>query len=262
VLSSAQADAPTAEFRRNFRRNLSVALGSAGIAATTASSAKAVGGALWLKWMAVGIAIGLAGVGAVSLSTSRAVSHEPAAASTVVARTPNAPSAAPKARAALGEPALGASAESAPEVTAPRGALVMNNVGSTSTRVNNASNASPSNANNALTPSTPVTGPLGTASFAPPAQSALAAETAAIQSARAALSTNHAEQALHQLDQYQRDYPAGLLSLEAEVLRMDCEAKLGDQAAVSRAAARFLSAHPDSPYARHVQALLDQSKNP
>jgi outer membrane protein assembly factor BamD (BamD/ComL family) len=87
-------------------------------------------------------------------------------------------------------------------------------------------------------------------------------EMAALRAVRASLAAKDASAALRGIDQYQRSYPGGLLQLEAQVLRIDSYAALGDTNQVKDLGARFLSAHPDSPYARHVRALLGVEVGP
>jgi hypothetical protein len=251
VISSAALDAPSPEFRRHLAKKLGVALSGAGIAATTTSTAKAAVGTLWLKWMAVGIAVGLVGMGAASLATSR-VSTAGVAPSAPVALTPATPTRTAKGIAPANDPVTPTPADPTPEATTVRGVPMQ----SSAPGANAANNA-------ATVPAEPApAGPLGTASFAAPGQSDLSAQTAVLQTVRASLAARRAEQALRQVDQYERDYPAGLFLLEAEVLRIDADSQLGDSASVKRLATRFLELHRDSPYARHVQALLDTGKNP
>ncbi len=248
VISSAALDAPSPEFRRNLAQKLGVTLGAAGVAATTTSTAKAVGGALWLKWMGVGFAVGVVGLGAASYATSPTSPTPSAPAVVRVAATTVPP------RSAL-VPTLTASPVPS-DSTAPAV------VASTNLPLEPASAPRSGAVNGAPPPSAAVaTGPLGTASFAPAGPSELAAETAAIQAVRASLAAHQASRALEQIDRYEQSYPAGLFALEAEVLRIDANSQLGSSGTVKQLAERFLSAHPDSPYARHVRTLLEQGTN-
>ncbi len=239
VISSAEIDAPSPEFRRSLAVKLGVAASAAGIAATTASSVKAVGSALWLKWMGVGFALGLVGIGAASYA-SRTTPVERAAlgVSLVVLPVSAAPSAAARvAPASDFIDTVPSERDPDPEPVLARGSRV--------------ATAAPASA-------APAVGPLGTASFTAPTQSDLAAQMAAIHRIRASLAAGLAPQALTELDQYEHAYPSGLFQLEARVLRIDSYAQLHDANSVQGLARRFLAQHPDSPYARHVQTELDQ----
>ena len=92
-------------------------------------------------------------------------------------------------------------------------------------------------------------------SVAQPAPS-LAEEVAAIRSAKRALAAGDAAQALRELQAYQAHFPRGRLAQEAQVVRIEALLKLGNRAAANAAADRFLSAHPDSPYAARVHTLI------
>jgi hypothetical protein len=241
VISSAGLDAPSPEFRQHLAQKLGLASAAVGIATTTTSAAKALGGSLWLKWVALGFAVGLSGMGAAFYATNPAAS-EKGAPQAAAAWSPTPPPMAPQAVVPANDSAEAASADRAPEPALARGV--------------------PAASNPSAPPSVPsAAGPLGTASFATPGQSELAAETAAIQAVRASLTARQADRALRQIDQYERGFPAGLFLLEAEVLRIDSYAELADRASVKQLGDRFLTAHPDSPYARHVRTLLDQGTN-
>ncbi len=257
VVSSAALDAPSPESRQHLLRALGVALAASGIATTTSavSAAKAAGSALWLKWAALGFAVGLAGVGAASLVTkvaSPTAAENPVPTAVAVAIAPV--RVAPPTVVAQGEgvvdEAQAASPSSAPaEKALARADRVAIAAAPLSSVVPNGSAAS--------------TGSLetGTARFETPAESELAAQMAAIHAVRAALAANEPALALRQIDQYEHSYPAGLLLPEAQVLRIDAHAALGDLDLVKRLAQTFLTQHPGSPYARHVQSLIDRGTN-
>jgi hypothetical protein len=86
---------------------------------------------------------------------------------------------------------------------------------------------------------------------------ALADELAALDRARARLSSGDASGALGKLDEYARMYPRGRLVLEAEVLRIDALAKSGRRDAARKRAESFLSRHPNSVLASRVRGYLD-----
>jgi hypothetical protein len=84
----------------------------------------------------------------------------------------------------------------------------------------------------------------------------LAEEVAAIKSAKGALASGNAAQALRELDAYKLHFPRGRLSQEATVVRIEALINSGSQAAAATLADRFLAAHPDSPYSARVRTLV------
>jgi Outer membrane lipoprotein len=98
----------------------------------------------------------------------------------------------------------------------------------------------------------------GSGSDSPKSVSApsLAEEVAAIKSAKGALASGNAAQALRELDAYKLHFPRGRLSQEASVVRIEALIGSGNQAAASAVADHFLAAHPDSPYSARVRTLV------
>jgi len=86
--------------------------------------------------------------------------------------------------------------------------------------------------------------------------SALAAELGALDAARSRLAAGDAVSALSLLDDYSRAYPRGRLVLEAEVLRIDALAKSGQMAQAKKRAELFLKRHPKSVLASRVRTYL------
>lgn len=86
--------------------------------------------------------------------------------------------------------------------------------------------------------------------------SRLAEELRAIESARGELSNGDARGALRELDRYESTSHAGLLHVEAEVLRIEALVRLGDLAQARTLQREFLSQHPGSPYVQRVGALV------
>ncbi len=84
----------------------------------------------------------------------------------------------------------------------------------------------------------------------------LADQIAAMDAIRSALASGSGGRALRLVDDYERRFPRGAFVEEAEALRVEAIAKSGDRAAASRAADRFLAAHPNSPHAARVRALV------
>jgi len=93
---------------------------------------------------------------------------------------------------------------------------------------------------------------------APAADPALAEEVAALQQVRIALAAGQPARALAALDAHDRRFPRGLLGIEAEVLRIEALARSGSAGVASARARRFIDAHPNTPYARRVQAIAGE----
>jgi hypothetical protein len=86
--------------------------------------------------------------------------------------------------------------------------------------------------------------------------SALGEQVSALDAAHRALASGDAASAIRQLDDYEARFPEGALFEEAEVLRVEALVATGDRAAAERAGQRFLAAHPNSPHAARVRALI------
>jgi TolA-binding protein len=89
--------------------------------------------------------------------------------------------------------------------------------------------------------------------------SSLSEEIASFDRARSALEAGELDRALGLVDAYEKRFPAGTFVQEAEVLRVKALAAKGDRAGARRAGERFLSAHPTSPHAPRIRAILDSS---
>lgn len=74
--------------------------------------------------------------------------------------------------------------------------------------------------------------------------------------AKIQLSASDPRGALATLDAHDRVFPHGVLVEEAEALRVSALASAGDVAGATAAGARFLAAHPESPYAQRVRTVL------
>jgi hypothetical protein len=88
-----------------------------------------------------------------------------------------------------------------------------------------------------------------------PAESLLAREVAALDAARTALAVGANASALRQIEQYHRDFPAGELSADADVVAIEALAAEGDVTAIKRAARRFLQQHPRDPHVARIREL-------
>jgi TolA-binding protein len=95
-----------------------------------------------------------------------------------------------------------------------------------------------------------------------PSDPALGEQVSAIDRARRTLGDGDAAGALRELDDYESRFPRGALGEEAEALRVEALLAEGDRAAAAKVGARFLAAHPASPHAARVRALLAQAPGP
>ena len=89
--------------------------------------------------------------------------------------------------------------------------------------------------------------------------SSVTEEIAAFDRARTALEGGEIDRAIGLLDTYERRFPTGTFVQEAEVLRVKALAAKGDLAGARRMGERFLAAHPTSPHASRIRAILDSS---
>jgi hypothetical protein len=86
-----------------------------------------------------------------------------------------------------------------------------------------------------------------------------AEEIASFDRARAALDAGDADRAIALVETYEKRFPAGTFVQEAEVLRVQALTRKGDSAGARRVGQRFLAAHPTSPHAARIRAILDAS---
>jgi hypothetical protein len=87
----------------------------------------------------------------------------------------------------------------------------------------------------------------------------LGAELARVDRARAALARGDALQALHELDGYERAFPARQLGLEASMLRMEAHLRRGDLIRARELARRILAAPVPPLHARRAREVLEGS---
>jgi hypothetical protein len=85
--------------------------------------------------------------------------------------------------------------------------------------------------------------------------SALEEEVRAVDDARRTLHAGDAAGAIALLDAYEARYPAGALAQESAEVRIEALYRSGKRAQADVLAARFVAAHPTSPYARVIRAL-------
>jgi hypothetical protein len=94
---------------------------------------------------------------------------------------------------------------------------------------------------------------------ASPGGASLAEQIAAIDAARTALAAGDPSGAVRLASQYEARFPRGSFWQEAEVIRIDAMLRSGDRASAEAAARRFVAAHPTSPHAARLRALLERS---
>jgi hypothetical protein len=231
LLDSARDDAPSPAARQKTL----VALGLAGsigatVTATTTTGAastllKSSASTALLKWIGAGILGGLVTVGTVAY----------------VQPVTMGPRAAPN-------PAPPSSALNRPATTpSPQPDTAVEPAGSAS-------------ASASAAPEAPSATPTASASAAPPpakpAATTLTEEVASLDAAREALASGNTARALAALDEHQRKFPGGMLSMEATVLRIEALAQRGDRAGAARLGQAFLDAHPQSPHAARIRSIL------
>jgi hypothetical protein len=85
-------------------------------------------------------------------------------------------------------------------------------------------------------------------------------EVRSLDRARAELGRGQPVQAVAALDLYERQFPAGVLRPEADLVRLQAFARLGDKSTVAARARAFLAKYPSSPHAPQVRALLGQAE--
>lgn len=235
LLEAWHQERPSDEARKRTLTALGVAAATATVlpkaaaASGLASSSKALVTAAWLKWtLAATAAIGCAG-GAVLFT--RAISEAPAttAQAPSIATSPNLTTQAP-----LPTPAAATQAQ---EAVVPE---------------------TPSVSANALPPAR--TGRRAHPSLKDDAhEDSLQAELRSLDLARSAALEGRPREAVSLVDDYLAHRPNGVLSDEAEVIRLRALAAMGDTARVHRDGRDFLAKHPHSPHAARVRALIDAS---
>jgi hypothetical protein len=85
-------------------------------------------------------------------------------------------------------------------------------------------------------------------------------EVRSLDQARAELGRGQPVRAIAALDLYEGQFPAGVLRPEADLVRLQAYARLGDKHAVGARARAFLEKYPSSPHAPQVRALLGQAE--
>jgi hypothetical protein len=248
LLDSSLEDAPSASSRRQTLLALGLAAGAGGALAPTAAHAAvkiASGGksagtitALALaKWLGTGAAVGAVTAACIATATTPGLlfRKDPPPV-TAPASTPTAPVArnAPAARPA--EPESAEEAEPAPAASAPSHA------------------AFPSGAPAAEEPFEAESAPVAARPAAPGTD--VVAEVASLDRVRGALARGDANAAVALLADHARRFPGGALQPEAVVLRVRALRDLGRMREATALAESFLAAHPGSPQAPRLRALV------
>jgi outer membrane protein assembly factor BamD (BamD/ComL family) len=86
----------------------------------------------------------------------------------------------------------------------------------------------------------------------------LAAEVAALDAVRAAMTARDAHEALVLVETYHRNFPEGQLAPDAEMLAIEALETQGERAEMARRASRFLNQYPNDPHAPRVRLLADR----
>jgi hypothetical protein len=106
-------------------------------------------------------------------------------------------------------------------------------------------------------PTAPVRASAARPALAPePSAPSISREILLIDRARTATAKGHSQEALAALDEYDREWPHGALTVEAEVLRIEALGAAGDDESAAERARAFLDAHPRSPYEARVRAYV------
>lgn len=85
----------------------------------------------------------------------------------------------------------------------------------------------------------------------------IAEEVRRLDYARAALASGRAAVALTLVSSYERDFPRGALAREAQVVRIEAYAELGQASTASRLAAEFVARHPNDPHTARLRTMIE-----
>jgi len=92
------------------------------------------------------------------------------------------------------------------------------------------------------------------------ADSSLAEQVQSLDRARVALAGGDASSALGEIARYRAAWPSGVFLTEASVLEIEALAASGQRSRARARAADFVAAHPDSPQADRLRALIPAKK--
>lgn len=257
LLRSARDDQPPPQSRRRTLEALGLAGGIVGVGATVttttaASTAIATASNLaFLQWISVGIVAGILAVGGIDQITRGESPPERRPASPSQVEQPARAPVAPAGRSALDhaasidDPAATPSPLPAGE---PAAAVPVAPIAARS----DASGSDPSPLRFTAKPARERSAPAA----APELKPSLADEVAVLDSAREALDSSDPARALQVLEKHDKQFAAGVLSLEAKLLRIEVTLARGDRAGAIRLANEFLAAHPRSAHTSRVRSVL------
>jgi len=267
LLGSAEADAPShaAYVKAAAALGIGVGLGvgaslpaSAAVAVGAAGAASAAGVARWssslgAKLLALGVSGALiAGAGALLLGRSPPVTPQTSPAPALHparARSERLPAAPALSRTDRDLPVSPSVSPSAlPSVLSPS---------ESSAAANSAGQAGPSSAVRAL-PVRRIAHPAAAhgSSARISTGSSLAEQVQSLDRARVALGSGDSSSALREIAHYRAKWPDGVFLTEASVLEIEALAARGERALTAKRAADFVAAHPDSPQADRLRALI------
>jgi len=90
--------------------------------------------------------------------------------------------------------------------------------------------------------------------------SSLAEQVQSLDRARVSLGSGNAAGALGEIARYRNAWPHGVFLTEASVLEIEALAALGERSLAAARASSFVAAHPDSPQADRLRALIPAGK--
>jgi hypothetical protein len=88
----------------------------------------------------------------------------------------------------------------------------------------------------------------------------LSEQVQSLDRARVALATGDSSSALGEISRYRKAWPDGVFLTEASVLEVEALAARGERSLAATRAAAFVAAHPDSPQADRLRALIPNKK--
>lgn len=260
LLGSADADAPTpaAYAKAAAALGIGVGVGASLPAAAAVAAASAAGVARWSSSLSAKLFFGLSGALLVG------------GAGAVLMRNSDATGALPQAdvaRAAL-VPA-GKSPTAIPSLLAPRGArpaaptVASAEPASPAARIATPGSVLPAQRSSVAAPTarrTPRAAAPVKAAAAPVPDSSLSEQVQSLDRARLALAARDSSSALSEIARYRATWPSGVFLTEASVLEIEALAARGERSTARARAADFVAAHPDSPQADRLRALIPNKK--
>jgi len=258
LLGSAEADAPSSAAYTKAAATLGVAIGvGASLPAAAAVGAAGVAGAArWSGSLGAKLLLGFSGAllvgGAGTLLLRRSAASQTVARATTVQHRPAAV-------------ASGAVSRSVTAARAVRDGTRQSPVAVTSSAVNLAAATRTKRA-----PALPAHAPHSFAALPNPRRvpapapapapaatgSSLAEQVQSLDRARVALASGAASSALAEIARYRATWPTGVFLTEASVLEIEALAVHGERSRARVLAAQFVAAHPDSPQADRLRALV------